>query len=106
MDAAPPKPYVVYIAYASEDRWIARRLANDLRAAGAQPWFDVWDIHGRRIDSAMLDGVRRAAEMIVVASQEAVSNAYVAHEVGGMALAGKPVTLGRPALGSPASSPR
>src|SRR3972149_2207189 len=34
------KEATVFINYAREDREVARRLYNELKAAGAEPWFD------------------------------------------------------------------
>ena len=39
-----PKLYRVFVSHAAGDRWIAERIAEALRARGARPFLDVYDI--------------------------------------------------------------
>jgi hypothetical protein len=36
-----PEPVRVFVSYASQDRAFAEQLVNDLKAAGAEVWWDV-----------------------------------------------------------------
>jgi TIR domain-containing protein len=64
-----PGPYVVFISHSSRDSWIAKVLAEKVRAVGAKPWLDVMDLEGGDIvDQEILKGIDTCQEAVVLAS--------------------------------------
>jgi len=81
-----------FVCYSHEDREFALRLANDLRANGAQIWMDKLDIRaGQNWDTEVEKAVDQCARMIVVLSPDAVGSEQVKNEFMAAIKAGKEV---------------
>jgi TIR domain len=60
-----PQLYRVFVSHAARDRWIAERMAEELRARGARPFLDVYDIEkGDNIPEAIRKELNRADELV------------------------------------------
>jgi hypothetical protein len=72
-----------FISYAREDREVALRLSNDLRAAGITPWIDVADlIGGQEWDLAIREALRKSSHCILLISHHSVTKrGYVQKEI-------------------------
>ena len=58
-----PQLYRVFVSHAARDKWIAERIAEALRARGARPFLDVYDIEkGDNIPDAIRTELNRADE--------------------------------------------
>lgn len=66
MDERPGRSYLVFVSHASQDGWIARRMA------------EVIERKGRR----HRDKLREAEELIVLVSSASVGRDWVRHEIG------------------------
>lgn len=73
---AGPREGAVFVSYASENRAAAQRLADGLRAARLDVWFDQYDLHaGADWAQAIQRGIERCALFMPVISREALSEA-------------------------------
>jgi hypothetical protein len=75
------EPARVFVSYASQDRPFAERLVNDLKAVGAEVWWDVTgidegDFHGK-INQALL----QCQWLVLVLTPNAVASKWVSLEV-------------------------
>jgi hypothetical protein len=74
----------VFICHSSLDRWVARRLSQDLVALGATTFLDEKDIQtGDSIDDTIHKHLKDADEMLILLSPAAMSSTWVLLEVGG-----------------------
>lgn len=71
MLAVVPRPF---ISYAREDGEMARRLFDDLRVLGAEPWFDQKDlVGGQDWQGTIRDAVRACSHFIALLSSNSVN---------------------------------
>lgn len=71
-----------FVSYAREDRDIALRLADDLRAAGIDVWIDQHNIRaGEQWDQAVERALEQSLTMLVILSPDAVQSRSVMDEV-------------------------
>ena len=71
-----------FVSYAREDRDIALRLTDDLRAAGVDVWIDHRNIRGGDPwDEAVETALRQSPTMLVILSPDAVQSRSVMDEV-------------------------
>lgn len=71
-----------FISYSREDSEFAFRLAQDLRAAGANVWLDQLDIQpGRPWDNAIEDALMGAPQMLIVLSPSSAKSDNVRNEI-------------------------
>ena len=62
-----PQLYRVFVSHAARDRWIAERIAEALRARGARPFLDVYDIEkGDNIPETIRKELNRADELVAL----------------------------------------
>ena len=72
-----------FISYSREDSEFALRLAQDLKAAGANVWLDQTDITpGHPWDNAIEDALTNAPEMLVILSPGSAKSQNVRDEIG------------------------
>jgi len=72
----------VFISYSSKDKDFAERLATDLRASGAEVWFDQWEIKvGDSITQKINDGIHDNDYLAVVLSPDSVASPWVRKEL-------------------------
>ena len=71
-----------FISYSRQDSEFALRLAEDLKAAGANVWLDQLDIApGERWDRAVEKALQRCQRMLVILSPASVESDDVMDEV-------------------------
>jgi hypothetical protein len=74
----------VFIAHSSTDRWIARRISQDLIALGVTTFLDEKDIEtGDSIDEAIHKHLTECDELLILLSPAALKSHWVLVEIGG-----------------------
>lgn len=82
MENVAVRPLRAFICHASEDKDLARRLANDLHAAGINTFFDEWEIRAgdslrRKID----EGIESCTHFIVLLTPTSLEKPWVNAEL-------------------------
>lgn len=79
-DGAPnPK---IYLAHASEDKAIARPIAEYLMAHGIEVWFDEWEIEvGDSLRQKMEEGLGAMTHFVVLLTKSSITKPWVAKEI-------------------------
>ena len=76
------EPQTAFFSYSRDDSEFALRLAEDLKAAGANVWLDQLDIApGQRWARAVQDALNNCQRMLVILSPASVSSTNVEDEV-------------------------
>lgn len=71
----------VFLSHSSFDKALARRIADDLRRAEIEVWFDEWNIvAGESIPAKIQEGLQRADFLAIVLSRHSVQSGWVAKE--------------------------
>lgn len=74
----------VFISYSSRDRWVARRISDDLAARAIETFLDEKDIEtGDSIDDTIQSNLNECDELLMLLSPEALRSHWVMLEVGG-----------------------
>lgn len=82
MNSAPPKKRLVYLAHASEDKEIAKPIAEGLLANGIDVWFDQWEIRtGDSLRRKMEQGLADCTHFVVLLSPRSIQKAWVQEEI-------------------------
>jgi hypothetical protein len=86
--------YLVFVSHASEDEWIARRVAEVIERKGrhhkVKAFLDARDLEsGDRFSDALRDRLREAEEMVILLSSAAIGRDWVRHEIGAAWALGK-----------------
>ncbi len=76
-----PEPVRVFVSYASPDRAFAERLVNDLRAAGAEVWWDVTGVDEGDFLDKINEALRRCQWLVLVLTPHAIASKWVKIEV-------------------------
>ena len=77
-----PQLYRVFVSHAARDRWIAERIADLLRARGARPFLDVYDIEkGDDIPESIRRELNRADELVALFTSASQQRAWVWAEI-------------------------
>lgn len=85
---------VIFLSYASEDRWVAEQLRRRLSEGDVcTVWWDIEDMAGQRIQPSIRAGIAAAHEMVVLVTREALTKDWVRHEVAMADYRDIPVTL-------------
>ena len=87
MDDGPRHAYLVFVSHASQDEWIARRMAEVIerkgRPHGVRAFLDARDLaSGDRFSDALRDKLQAAEELVVLISSASVGRDWVRHEIG------------------------
>jgi TIR domain/Putative adhesin len=78
----PPDTPTAFFSYSRDDSEFALRLAEDLKAAGANVWLDQLDIApGQRWARAVQDALNSSPRMLVILSPSSVNSTHVEDEV-------------------------
>jgi hypothetical protein len=73
----------VFLSYAQDDKAVARRLAEGLRAAGLRVWFDEWELGvGDSIVARIEQAVATSDLLLVLLSPRSVESRWVQMELG------------------------
>jgi len=80
---AVKRRYVVFLSYSSRDGWLASIIAQKLRASGINVWIDEMSLSGGdEIIPAIVEGMKRANEAVVLVSNESIRSQWVSAEIG------------------------
>jgi hypothetical protein len=80
-DVRNSRPQQVFISYAHEDRLVASQIANALRAASLQVWFDEWELaSGDSIAKRIDDQIHAGDLLVVLLSPSSVKSKWVNDE--------------------------
>jgi predicted nucleotide-binding protein len=84
---------IVFISHSSRDRWITRKMAEDIRAVGAEVWVDEKDLEGGDvIVEKILQGVDACTEAIILLSPDSVNSQWVVFEIGALRMKHRRIT--------------
>lgn len=71
-----------FICHASEDKPIAREIANGLLSLGSEVWFDEWEIKvGESIVMKINEALERITHLVVLLSKNSVDKPWVKREL-------------------------
>ncbi len=92
--AATTKSYLVFISHSTEDRWIAKQMANLIEAKGRRhgikTFLDEKDIEGgQSITEEIKRNLKACNEFVVLLSQDSIKRPWVLIEIGGALLLDK-----------------
>ena len=75
--------YLTFISHSSEDTWVAEKLSNECRAAGADIFLDRANIaFGTDIDASIFQALGVADELLVLITPWALERFYIWTEIG------------------------
>ena len=78
----PIEYYSCFISYGCKDEEFAKRIHNDLQAAGVRCWFAPQDMKiGDKIRSTINDSIRVHDKLLLILSEHSVQSDWVEHEV-------------------------
>jgi TIR domain/Mind bomb SH3 repeat domain len=81
---------MVFISHSSKDKWIARRLSQDLEARDITTFLDEKDIQtGDSIDDSIQEHLAESDEVLMLLSPTALDSHWVLLEIGGARALGK-----------------
>jgi hypothetical protein len=94
MDEPPRRSYLVFISHATQDEWVAKRMAEAIerkgRRHGVKAFLDARDLEsGDRFSDALRDKLQEAEELVVLVSSASVGRDWVRHEIGAAWALGK-----------------
>lgn len=79
--------YSIFLSHSSRDQWLARVIAEKIQAVGVKVWLDEMSLtSGENIVGAVMNGIEKTHEVLVLVSNESLRSQWVAAEIG-MALA-------------------
>ena len=74
----------IFISHSSQDKWIARRISEDLEAEGIKTFLDEKHMEtGDVIDASISEHLRECDEMLMLLSPAALNSQWVLIEIGG-----------------------
>jgi hypothetical protein len=77
----------VFISYTQEDKNYASLIADKLRDAGHDVWYDKWALHvGDNVVQKINEGLKDTDALIVIVSKNALRSKWVMHEFSAIAL--------------------
>lgn len=77
----------VFISYTQEDKKYASLIADRLRKAGHDVWYDTWSLRvGDNLIQKINDGLQETDALIVIVSKSALRSKWVMHEFSAIAL--------------------
>ena len=75
--------YLIFISHSSEDTWVAEKLSNECKAAGADIFLDRANIaFGTDIDASIFQALGIANELVVLITPWALERLYIWTEIG------------------------
>ena len=78
-----PKKRLVFISHSGPDTWVARQIAREIQACGAEPFLDESEIHvGESFEDDILDFLEKSHELVVLLTPWALDRPYVWAELG------------------------
>lgn len=80
----------VFISHSSRDRWVARRISEDLNRLGVETFLDEKDMEtGASIDETIGEHLKDSDECLILLSPSSLSSHWVLIEAGGAKALGK-----------------
>ncbi len=80
----------VFISHSSRDKWVARRISQDLNAIGVETFLDEKDIEtGASIDEMIGGHLKDCDDCLILLSPTALNSHWVLVEIGGAKALGK-----------------
>jgi hypothetical protein len=74
----------VFVSHSSVDKWVARRIAEDLHGLGAEVFLDEKNIEtGESIDASIQAHLKDSDELVMLLSPAALESPWVLIEIGG-----------------------
>ena len=81
--AAKARPWTVFVSHAGSDTWVARQIAEHLRAAGAKPFLDEAHVAvGEDFEEKILAALEESQELLVLLTPWSLQRPYVWVEIG------------------------
>ena len=81
--SSKPKPWIVFVSHAGSDTWVARQIAEHLKAVGAKPFLDEAHIAiGEDFEEEILAALEKASELLVLLTPWSLQRPYVWAEIG------------------------
>jgi hypothetical protein len=75
--------YTVFLSHSGRDAWLANTIAQKIRAARIGVWIDEMSLEGGdEVIGAIIQGMKRADEAVVLVSNESIRSQWVAVEIG------------------------
>lgn len=75
--------YLVFFSHSSRDNWLSNVIAQKMRAAKVSVWIDEMSLSGGdAVIPAIVDGMKKADEAIVLVSNESIRAQWVSTEIG------------------------
>jgi len=76
-------PYTVFLSHSGRDTWLANTIAEKIRAAKIGVWIDQMSLAGGdTVIDAIIQGMKRADEAVVLVSNDSIRSQWVAVEIG------------------------
>jgi hypothetical protein len=80
----------VFISHSSQDKWVARKISEDLNRAGIETFLDEKDIvTGESIDETISQHLVESDELLIIISPASLTSQWVFLEIGGAKALGK-----------------
>jgi len=74
--------FLVFISHSTQDRWIARQIANLLEAAGIKTFLDERDIQvGDSIPESIRANIQNCSEFLVLLTKNSINRPWVLIEI-------------------------
>lgn len=74
---------LVFLSHSSRDTWVAKQIAREITACGAEPFLDEADIEtGAEFEDAILTFLSEAHELLVLLTPWALERPYIWAEIG------------------------
>jgi TIR domain-containing protein len=85
--------YRVFISHSSKDKWVAERMAEKIKDAGADYWLDTRDLPGGGdIRDEISKGVNDSREIVILFSPYSKDSPWVSFEIGAASVKGRYLT--------------
>ena len=82
LTGSPIEYYSCFISYSSKDEEFARRVHNDMQAAGVRCWFAPHDIQaGKKIHKQIDDAIRVYDKLLLILSPNSMNSNWVGSEI-------------------------
>ncbi len=74
---------LVFLSHSSRDTWVAKQIAREMSACGAEPFLDEAHIEtGAEFEDAILKFLSKAHELVVLLTPWALDRPYIWAEIG------------------------
>jgi hypothetical protein len=90
---SPREKYTVFISHSTADLFIAKVMAEKIKANGGDAWLDAQNLEGGApLKEQIVNGMKRCKEAVVLVSAKSVDSLWVTFEIGLAAGRGRRVT--------------